>query len=56
MSSGTGSNYPAPVVAGQSAGINQAFQPFPYPNTTQAANNAYSGIPGDMGTAASTRR
>ncbi len=44
MSSGTGSNYPAPVVAGQSAGINQAFQPFPYPNTTQAANSAFGGI------------
>jgi hypothetical protein len=46
MSSGTGSNYPAPVVAGESAGINQAFQPFPYPNATQAASNAFSGIQG----------
>src|SRR5271166_5997941 len=44
---GTGSNYPAAVVAGENSGINQAFQPFPYPNTTGAANNAYSGIAGD---------
>ena len=48
MSSGTGSNYPAAVVAGESGGINQAFQPFPYPNTTQAANNAFSGIANDI--------
>src|SRR5271157_115171 len=47
MSSGTGSNYPAAGVSGENAGINQAFQPFPYPNTTSAANNAYSGIAGD---------
>src|SRR5271155_4486730 len=47
MPSGTGSNYPAAVVSGENTGINQAFQPFPYPNTTQAANNAYSGIAGD---------
>lgn len=45
---GTGSNYPAAVVAGESSGINQAFQPFPYPNTTQAASNAYSGIANDV--------
>lgn len=45
MSSGPSQqNYPAQVVAGESAGSNQAFQPFPYPNTTQAANNAFSGI------------
>src|SRR5271166_4258562 len=44
---GTGSNYPAAVVSGENTGINQAFQPFPYPNTTGAANNAYSGIAGD---------
>ena len=48
MSSGTGSNYPAAAVAGESAGINSAFQPFPYPNTTQAASNAFSGIANDI--------
>lgn len=48
MSSGTGSNYPAPVVAGESAGINQAFQPFPYPGTTTAANAALSGIQNEV--------
>lgn len=52
MSSGTGSNYPAPVVAGESAGINQAFQPFPYPGTTAAANAALSGIQNEVNPAA----
>ena len=44
MSSGTGGLYPANVVAGESAGSNAAFQPFPYPGTAAAANQALAGI------------
>jgi hypothetical protein len=50
----TGGQFPAPVVAGNFAAANQGFQPFPYPNTTNAANNAFgqigSGFTNNLGT------
>ncbi len=40
----TGGQYPAPVVSGLWGQANQGFQPYPYPGTAGAANNALGGI------------
>ncbi len=40
----TGGQYPAPVVSGLWGQANQGFQPFPYPGTAGAANQALGGI------------
>ncbi len=40
----TGGQYPAPVVSGLFGQANQQFQPSPYPNTPDAASNAFGQI------------
>ncbi len=42
----TGAQYPAPVVSGLFGQANQQFQPSPYPNTNDAASNAFGQIGG----------
>ena len=42
----TGAQFPAPVVEGLSTAANSQFQPSPFPNTPQAAGNAFNQIGG----------